>query len=181
MSAVKAIETLYRGWRFRSRLEARWAIFFDVLGVKYEYEVEGFDLGDLGWYLPDFWLETVQMWAEVKRGKFNDKERGKVMALVEGTGFPCLMLDGTPADQAYYGYEPGEWFDDPPTKREGVFLTDYVLVEGHNYPGTEGRFFTYTGNPPGDRRIVDIIGPHSFPTAPVAAARQARFEHGEAA
>lgn len=41
---IKAIETGYKGFRFRSRLEARWAIFFDVLDVPWEYEPEGFDL-----------------------------------------------------------------------------------------------------------------------------------------
>lgn len=40
--AIKSIETKYNGFRFRSRLEARWAIFFDMVGLKYEYEVEGF-------------------------------------------------------------------------------------------------------------------------------------------
>ena len=41
---TKAIETVYNGYRFRSRLEARWAVFFDALGVKYEYEAEGFEM-----------------------------------------------------------------------------------------------------------------------------------------
>ena len=30
---IKAIETEYNGYKFRSRLEARWAVFFDALGV----------------------------------------------------------------------------------------------------------------------------------------------------
>lgn len=30
---MKAIETRYKGYRFRSRLEARWAVFFDALGL----------------------------------------------------------------------------------------------------------------------------------------------------
>lgn len=51
---IKAIETLYNGYRFRSRLEARWAVFFDSLGVKYEYEPEGFLLPSGKYYLPDF-------------------------------------------------------------------------------------------------------------------------------
>ena len=34
--SIKAIETKYNGFRFRSRLEARWAIFFDSIGLKYE-------------------------------------------------------------------------------------------------------------------------------------------------
>lgn len=51
---IKPIETIYNGYKFRSRLEARWAIFFDSLGVKYEYEPEGFSLPSGKKYLPDF-------------------------------------------------------------------------------------------------------------------------------
>ncbi|MEK4501196.1 hypothetical protein [Bacillus sp. FSL R12-0069] len=51
---IKPIETIYKGYRFRSRLEARWAVFFDTLGIEWKYENEGYDLGELGWYLPDF-------------------------------------------------------------------------------------------------------------------------------
>lgn len=43
MEKVKAIETFYAGYRFRSRLEARWAVFSATLGVPFEYEKEGFD------------------------------------------------------------------------------------------------------------------------------------------
>lgn len=31
MSFPQVIETEYKGYRFRSRLEARWAVFFDTL------------------------------------------------------------------------------------------------------------------------------------------------------
>jgi hypothetical protein len=41
---MKPIETKYKGYRFRSRLEARWAVFFDALKMGYKYEMEGFDL-----------------------------------------------------------------------------------------------------------------------------------------
>jgi len=66
MNTIKAIETQYKGYRFRSRLEARWAVFFDALGVKWEYEKEGYDLGEAGWYLPDFWLPQIESFVEVK-------------------------------------------------------------------------------------------------------------------
>jgi hypothetical protein len=46
---IPAIETKYRGMLFRSRLEARWAAFFDRAGWHWEYEP--FDLH--GW-VPDF-------------------------------------------------------------------------------------------------------------------------------
>ena len=51
---VKAIETKYAGTIFRSRLEARWAAFFDVLRWSWIYEP--FDLD--GWF-PDFLLKPV--------------------------------------------------------------------------------------------------------------------------
>jgi hypothetical protein len=70
--AVKAIETRYKGYRFRSRLEARWAVFLDTLGVPYEYEPQGFDLGEAGWYLPDFWLPRDERWLEIKPGPAPD-------------------------------------------------------------------------------------------------------------
>lgn len=62
---IKAIETLYKGYRFRSRLEARWAVFFDAITVQYEYEPQGFSLGGVA-YLPDFWLPTLGWWLEIK-------------------------------------------------------------------------------------------------------------------
>ena len=65
---IKPIETVYNGYRFRSRLEARWAVFFDVLEIEYDYEPEGFDLDGL-WYLPDFWLPNLGQggtWIEIK-------------------------------------------------------------------------------------------------------------------
>lgn len=68
MNTIKAIETRYAGYRFRSRLEARWAIFFDALGLQWEYEPEGFET-DVGWYLPDFRVvnDIGQIcWIEVK-------------------------------------------------------------------------------------------------------------------
>lgn len=54
MGGIRSIPTEYNGYRFRSRLEARWAIFFDALGVDYEYEPEGFELPSGKRYLPDF-------------------------------------------------------------------------------------------------------------------------------
>lgn len=59
------IRTQYNGIRFRSRLEARWAFFFAELGVKWQYEPEGFQLSS-GWYLPDFWLPDQNCWVEIK-------------------------------------------------------------------------------------------------------------------
>lgn len=53
---MKAIQTVYKGYKFRSRLEARYAVFFDALGLDWEYEPEGYELPDGTWYLPDFFV-----------------------------------------------------------------------------------------------------------------------------
>jgi hypothetical protein len=65
MMTIKPIETKYQGYRFRSRLEARWAVFFDMLSIKWEYEKEGFNLDGV-YYLPDFWLPDQRCWIEIK-------------------------------------------------------------------------------------------------------------------
>ena len=100
MSEIKAIETYYKGYRFRSRLEARWAVFFDAAGIKYEYEPEGFDLDGV-WYLPDFYLPWFKCYVEIKPNnsdEINDAEE-KLWRLFRGKGDCCCMLCvGSPAD-----------------------------------------------------------------------------------
>lgn len=64
-SPLKAIETCLAGVRFRSRLEARWAIVLECLGLEYRYEHEGFDLDGIR-YLPDFYLPERDCWLEIK-------------------------------------------------------------------------------------------------------------------
>ena len=92
---LKAIETRYQGYRFRSRLEARWAVFFDALGVQWEYEKEGFDLGKAGWYLPDFWLPEHSIFVEVK-GEFGDGSfTAQTEALQEQSGKIVVVLIGS--------------------------------------------------------------------------------------
>lgn len=71
---MKAIETSYKGYRFRSRTEARWAIFFDSAGISYQYEPEGFDLGEHGCYLPDFYIPSANAWVEIKGAEPTENE-----------------------------------------------------------------------------------------------------------
>ena len=66
LEVIKPIETVYNGYRFRSRLEARWAVFFDAAGIPYQYEPEGFELADRTKYLPDFYLPKLDIYCEVK-------------------------------------------------------------------------------------------------------------------
>jgi hypothetical protein len=59
--SIAAIPTEYRGRTYRSRLEARWAAFFDRLGLAHEYEPF-----DLGAWSPDFLLTDLECLVEVK-------------------------------------------------------------------------------------------------------------------
>lgn len=95
---IKPIETKYKGYRFRSRLEARWAVFFDALGAQWEYEKEGYDLGKDGWYLPDFWLPELQCWVEIKpvKNSFDSDLLLKLGRLSDHLQQPFLCLSGTP-------------------------------------------------------------------------------------
>jgi len=51
-TVMSAIPTTYANVRFRSRLEARWAAFFDLVQWRWEYEPL-----DLDGYIPDFVIE----------------------------------------------------------------------------------------------------------------------------
>lgn len=97
---IRPIETRFRGCRFRSRLEARWAVFFEQLEVPWSYEAEGFDLGDGVYYLPDFWLATWGMFVEVKplgleKAEYGDAAR-KMILLARQASRPVLYLEGEP-------------------------------------------------------------------------------------
>jgi hypothetical protein len=64
--ALTPIPTKYNGYAFRSRLEARWAYYFDLSGIAYHYEPEGFVLSDGQRYLPDFYLPDYAQYVEIK-------------------------------------------------------------------------------------------------------------------
>lgn len=70
---MNAIETRYAGCRFRSRLEARWAVFFDALDTRWIYEGEGFQFGK-DRYLPDFYIPEWKAWVEIKATPPNLRE-----------------------------------------------------------------------------------------------------------
>ncbi len=113
---IKAIETAYKGYRFRSRLEARWAIAFDKLGIRYQYELEGFELPS-GRYLPDFFLpfpngkswpqgkpNVSGYWLEIKPQPLTQEEESKLVELAKHTRHVvyCFAGDPYPGEFAVY-------------------------------------------------------------------------------
>lgn len=173
MMEIKAIETRYKGYRFRSRLEARWAVYFDAVGIQWEYEKEGYHLPS-GMYLPDFWLPQVKMWAEVKPKEFNGAELNKAIELAVGTGHQVLLLDGAPVDRIYWAVLPIKGADQEYFGAD--LFVDYV-VEGNNLANDGYMYAVYSGLEYPASRESHFWGNQE---KGVLAARAARFEHGEA-
>lgn len=90
-----AIDTVYRGHLFRSRLEARWAVFLHALDTRYEYEPEGFDLQSLR-YVPAFRLPNQRWWLEITSGRADDRAATKARHLAAHTGMPVALVHGEP-------------------------------------------------------------------------------------
>jgi hypothetical protein len=88
---IRPIQTRYAGCHFRSRLEARWAVFFDHLGIRWDYEPEGFETS-AGPYLPDFRikLDNGSFLFEVKPEGAPDDPRHR--ALAQDYSLPQLII-----------------------------------------------------------------------------------------
>ena len=97
-STIKAIQTTYNGIRFRSRTEARWAVFMDTVGISYVYEPEGFVFEDGTTYSPDFYLPGQDAFLECK-GIMHDDDIHKVKMLFKHyrkeiiVGYPNMTFD----------------------------------------------------------------------------------------
>lgn len=185
---MKAIETLYRGCRFRSRLEARWACFWDHLGTRWEYEPEGFMIGDRP-YLPDFRLPNGT-WVEVK-GSEDELDHDLMIAAPEylprGASPRLLVLGPLPeppplkrGNWAWLGFDAAE-FDGETAVLDGWWEFD---EDGIPWPAAE----TSSAPPPswgrGDAEwltpMINMTGDVSpVIIAAYKAGRSARFEHGE--
>ena len=70
----------YQGTGYRTKIHAKWAIFFDLLQVPFEYITDPVELGPEVYYLPEFWLPEQDCWMIIRKQRFNYNEE-KLMAL----------------------------------------------------------------------------------------------------
>ena len=73
---------IYKGTVFQSKLEARWAVIFDALGIDWIYEPETFRIewgNEIICYCPDFYLPKLKIYVEVK--PTNDALKQKAYAI----------------------------------------------------------------------------------------------------
>ncbi|MGX1156187.1 hypothetical protein [Streptomyces albogriseolus] len=181
--AIRAIETRYAGCRFRSRLEARWAVLFDALGIEWNYERQGFETQH-GWYLPDFWLPEAKAWIEVKGGKSTRRDQLKCEEVAReewksGHRFRILVGDIPRApflvsETGPYALLCQSWTAIPgttdPLPKLGEPFEWAPMVSPGDIGARQG--FIRTGWVPVQEKYKDL------PEA-LTKARSARFEHGE--
>lgn len=183
-----AIETRYAGCHFRSRLEARWAVVFDELGIEWQYEPEGFEGAFGGRYLPDFYLPHGSTWVEVKGSQEQfDKDADRLEQILDydsplpgvrdSSGHPSrglLVLTDVPRPTGH------RWFFGLIQHRKGLWVTmaEFIPFVGiiappgaHHEDWYYGRSSVCTSRRggPGDP-MVD---------AALVTGRSARFEHGQ--
>lgn len=187
MSQIKPIETVYNGYKFRSRLEARWAVFFDEIGVPYEYERQGYQTS-AGWYLPDFWMPTWDAHVEIKGKEPTEQDWSKCHSLCRESNTAVLVITGQPwpreYDVQYAFYE--EYNGNGQCHFGTCYYCDAIATIEHHldlhviFPsGHLADCATLKSN--GQRfRVLEDDGPFSrYLSVAFQAARQARFEHGE--
>lgn len=194
MTIPKPIETRYAGCRFRSRTEARWAVFFDHLGIKWQYETEGYELSTGARYLPDFYLPDFDQWVEVK-GKLTPRD-------LRRTAVAACELPTEDPDQIHHGIL---FLGDIPKPGHPIWHSRIASLDGHLH--VQFVFFTEEEgvSPIGYSRVFRMPGflnlddgalkqvaakliesadgsyleVNRAVDAAYRAARSARFEHGE--
>ena len=170
---MQAITTHYKGYAFRSRLEARWAVAFDFLGLSWQYEPEGYVLSD-GPYLPDFTLADHRfgtVFVEVKPSPSKETDWSRIKGMHRETGNPVLLLTDFRAVQRHSFYavksaflEGEEWY----AERHGRLC--YAPVQ-----------LTKSGISvacPGETQFIWTKINEDYERA-IAAGRSARFEFGQ--
>ena len=162
----KAMEVAYSGRIFRSRLEARWAVFLDLLNVNWDYEPSFYQVSQDLYYLPDFYLPDQQLWLEVKGAPFMDAaSMAKVLAAVAGPmRIPLREAPYTPSDRLLLG---GPF---RPLKRGSIPVHTLVATEGPNLASLSYAAFGIRG----DGSIeISTLG-QSWDTVPVTGIKAAR-------
>lgn len=131
---IAAKQTYYKGNIFRSRLEAKWAVFFDEMGIKYRYEPGTYRVPMDGYfmrYCPDFVLQNVRTQQEIQQPLYvevkgverysdiNQNEQRKIESFANKNSI--LVLGSFPPNVSYLPKGPD-------------YLCNFFLINGQNIP-----------------------------------------------
>lgn len=131
VATIKAIETQYKGHRFRSRLEARWAVFFDTMRIEWRYEPEGFEMSDGTRYLPDFYLPRFDIYVEIKPPVITFQDACKMGRFAYESGKDLLLISDCPLKETMFLMRANTWggpmgWLDPMTENEDEAMDFWV-------------------------------------------------------
>lgn len=177
--SLKPIETNYRGYRTRSRLEAKWMVFYDEVGLHFEYEPEGLIAGTTA-YLPDFRLPELELFVEAKPALItfeptvaanrNVEAEAKAAAIARG-GSAIMVVYGDPVDAFGVLFLPGN--------AEALLYANFFRCPFCGRPFVAAglhRSVLIRAEP----AVCAVCAPVEDSLKPEAEqARRARFEHGE--
>jgi hypothetical protein len=113
---------------FRSMLEARWSVIFDVLCLPWEFEPITFDLPS-GLYMPDFKIypepgDERTFWIEIK-GPWPNAREFEVATEVNLYVDPLMILSGDIPRQANGGTA---WWFSPDTRQWSMLRPEEALI-----------------------------------------------------
>lgn len=94
--------TKYAGTIFESVLEARWAVFFDCLGIEYVYEPELAEVETgcrIVHHKPDFFLSRLNKYVEIKPSKPHETENIKAAAWSKYIGDIIILFNLNPPSE----------------------------------------------------------------------------------
>lgn len=97
----KSLPTKYKNIQFRSKTEARWAVYFDLIGLKWIYEEKGYQLPNGQYYLPDFRIPGFG-WIEIKGSKPTDDEIEKARLLSMNSEYSSNYDENDKSDMAMF-------------------------------------------------------------------------------
>ena len=113
---MKAIKTTYNDITYRSRLEAKYAVFFTLLGIEFEYEPEGYEFDNGQMYLPDFYLPRLKLFVEIKpRLPIPEWQLSKIISFAKG--LPIILLVGNPSNMPFKMFSPDPFYKNYPDTR----------------------------------------------------------------
>mgnify|MGYP003640735598 CR=1 FL=1 len=162
---IKPKPTEYDGHLFRSRLEARWAVFFNEMKWKYHYELEDIRVehkGEILRYLPDFYViiedddhkaYDQKAFIEVKGPRMTEVDEIKVLGAgkhfkEEGLGAVVYVFQDIPTVQEL-------------KENDGMMVVNMAYVNIDDIFSLVPIYLSYDGIP-----------------AACDKARKAQFEHG---
>lgn len=131
-------DTFYNGRLYRSILEARWAVLFVILGIKFMYKPTKFETA-LGWYLPDFYYPNLSAWGEIKPTPPSGIEETKVQTVADITGEPALILSSFPKLEHF----PTEGESGPELQLSGAVAYLYLPKEKSPLRVSANRMFNF--------------------------------------